>query len=407
MIGKKLFGIVPLFFAALMCISGCDDGNNADNGDTVTIGSFALLGPSDDLEIDGYTPTFSWNAAENAESYRLIVATNRNFNQADIVEEITVTGTSATIRSSLDTQMTYHWYVEAAAPNAEPRQCTRRYVFYTKPWTLDFNKFTDTAAFNTYMTANGGSNQNAEIDSTAVTGKKTLKIDGNKTIELDKLWGNITNYDTIIIDYYASAPFNPMMRLYSDRTGTGIYGCYDFNTEGGAHPAVPLSAGNGILRFPVSSEYMSVVNSSGTIVSNPAGADSLVNPSNIRILGFGSGTGGSLYIKSITLIKVEKMSDKIEDFTSIQEAEALASKLIFIQGSGYRLVVQESFKTSSSYMNLGTVFYKEFAINNNAGDQIVLMEIMTGVMMLGSGNFIYTFYSPGGSIFALGRLTVN
>ena len=402
MIQKIITGICLISLLAFNI--GCEHDVNT-GGNKVNIGNFTLRSPSDDIEINSYAPEFSWNAAENATSYRLTVATSRDYGPSDIVEQITTTGTSAQLSVQLDMQTTYHWYVTAMAANAAPRDCTRKYVFYTNPWTLDFNTFENTAAFNAYLAANGGSNTNAEIDAgLGISGRNTLKIDSNKTVELEKLWGNFTNYDTILIDYYASSAYNPILRLYTSKTGSGIYGCYDYNTSGGPNPAIPIAQGGGKIRLPVSAVYMSVIDKEGSLVSDADEAGKLVNPSNISTFSMKDSSGGCLYIKSISLINTTKMTAKIMNLTSIEEAAGIGS-LFFEAAQGYRLVVQRSFITSSSLMNLGIAYYKEFAITGN--DMPILMEIMAGVSALGGGKFIYTFYWPNGLVHTMGTLDVN
>ncbi len=78
-------------------------------------GSTTLVSPADGATDVPTTPTFTWNAATDADTYRLEVATDASFN--NIVHTATgIAGTSYTMPTPLEMDATYYWRVAAENP---------------------------------------------------------------------------------------------------------------------------------------------------------------------------------------------------------------------------------------------------------------------------------------------------
>jgi hypothetical protein len=72
----------------------------------------ALLSPADDAVNVSYTPTLSWQAADQAENYRVELARDAAF--TDIVEDETIDGLEYTLITPLDSGTFYYWRVTAS-----------------------------------------------------------------------------------------------------------------------------------------------------------------------------------------------------------------------------------------------------------------------------------------------------
>jgi LPXTG-site transpeptidase (sortase) family protein len=86
-----------------------------------------LVAPSDGAAGVGTSPTFQWNAASNATSYRLIVSVNSNLN-SPTVDVSGITGTSYTTSLSSGT---YYWAV--VAHNSAGDSWSESWQFQTQP----------------------------------------------------------------------------------------------------------------------------------------------------------------------------------------------------------------------------------------------------------------------------------
>lgn len=71
-----------------------------------------LTAPNNSATGVNVRPEFSWNAADNATSYRLLVSSQSNFSSL-VVNQSGITGTSYTLNSNLSDTTTYYWRVEA------------------------------------------------------------------------------------------------------------------------------------------------------------------------------------------------------------------------------------------------------------------------------------------------------
>ncbi|HEY85346.1 MAG TPA: S8 family serine peptidase, partial [Chloroflexi bacterium] len=78
---------------------------------TAVPGGVGLTAPADNAINVSATPTFSWTAAAQAQSYFLEVASDSGFNS--VVYTATVAGTSHTISGALNTGSVYYWRVRA------------------------------------------------------------------------------------------------------------------------------------------------------------------------------------------------------------------------------------------------------------------------------------------------------
>ncbi|MCQ3035868.1 MAG: hypothetical protein MJ248_06640 [Bacilli bacterium] len=131
-------GSIALFFASLFVLGGCSSGNIESNNfsqteNTNQLGDFNLLSP---IEGESYveTPTFTWEASNNATSYTLEVASTEEF--IDILEtevyvkKANISTTSFTIQADLSKKnQTYFWRV-TAVNNKYSKVCSEIKSFY-------------------------------------------------------------------------------------------------------------------------------------------------------------------------------------------------------------------------------------------------------------------------------------
>jgi len=71
-----------------------------------------LVSPLDDGTGISTLPTLTWNSSENANSYRLIVATDTNFTDK-VFNDSTITDTTKILATALDNNKKYYWKVNA------------------------------------------------------------------------------------------------------------------------------------------------------------------------------------------------------------------------------------------------------------------------------------------------------
>lgn len=104
-----IFKMRNLFFCAvlaLFCIS-CEEILVVED---ISQDSVVILAPLEDAELNSSTATFSWNAVEDADEYKLQIA-SPNFEAAtEIVEDTTVTATSFSIALEAGD---YQWRIRA------------------------------------------------------------------------------------------------------------------------------------------------------------------------------------------------------------------------------------------------------------------------------------------------------
>lgn len=131
----KFLPVLLLLVFAVSC-SSSDDGGGATvvstpNSAPTTVE--VLTYPSSDLLCIESDINFQWAAATDIDgdaiSYKLTIATNRNHNQASIVEQITTTATNITV--ALDNGTAYYWNV-VAFDNEDEATASETYAFYTE-----------------------------------------------------------------------------------------------------------------------------------------------------------------------------------------------------------------------------------------------------------------------------------
>lgn len=71
-----------------------------------------LTAPGNNTTNVGVTPTFAWQAADQADTYQLLVASNADFSTI-VINESGLNGTTFTPGTALDTSTTYYWKVIA------------------------------------------------------------------------------------------------------------------------------------------------------------------------------------------------------------------------------------------------------------------------------------------------------
>lgn len=132
----KMIKLLPvILFVLITSCSSSDDGGGAvaptPNTAPTSVGS--LTYPSSDLLCIDSTINFQWSAATDTDgdaiSYRLTIATERNQNQASIVEQVTTAATNRTV--VLQNGTAYYWNV-VAFDSEDEAEASQTFAFYTE-----------------------------------------------------------------------------------------------------------------------------------------------------------------------------------------------------------------------------------------------------------------------------------
>ena len=104
------------YFWRVRAVNAGGDGDWSETRSFTTIvavpDQVALTSPDDEAEDVSVTPTFSWSAAERAETYELQVSTESTFGST-VIDVAELTDLDQSIRSTLDNATEYFWRVRA------------------------------------------------------------------------------------------------------------------------------------------------------------------------------------------------------------------------------------------------------------------------------------------------------
>ncbi len=100
-----------LIFYFLIGLTACDDITEVDN---ITDQTITILAPTNESVLNSANLSFSWEALEGVENYRLQIATPNFENAAQIVEDTLIT--RANFNKTLDAS-NYEWRIKGV--NAE------------------------------------------------------------------------------------------------------------------------------------------------------------------------------------------------------------------------------------------------------------------------------------------------
>lgn len=130
----KIIIICLLASLCAVCLVACSPSLSLTvnlSGKSGKIGNFELLTPTDEQSVT-YLPTFSWQAAENADTYTIELCSDEQFSQKDsatYVKKTGVTSTNFTFSCNLQQKdVAYYWRV--TAQNSEGNKLAKSGSFY-------------------------------------------------------------------------------------------------------------------------------------------------------------------------------------------------------------------------------------------------------------------------------------
>ena len=181
---------ITIIFTLFMCLlTSCKNTANNEKTNTINyerlsgeIGNFNLLSPAKDASVDKI-PTFSWEQANNAESYTLEIATSLEFSQTEdavYIKKIGITSTNFTIGANLKYKdTTYYWRVFASNSN-NSKLCNGEYGSF-------------------YYIANTGTEINFDIEYADEWTVHELGSPANISIDNNNFFGN--NKKSLVIKF--------------------------------------------------------------------------------------------------------------------------------------------------------------------------------------------------------------
>lgn len=131
---KTMF-ITVLMLVMVLMLAACSNAKINFSQEQAQVGSVTLTAPEDNVGEVGIKPVFKWSAAENAKSYTLLIATDRDFEEI-IFTRKDLAQNEFKMSSSLYNNTQYYWQVKAHGVGGNNTADSPVRSFTTKPEAL-------------------------------------------------------------------------------------------------------------------------------------------------------------------------------------------------------------------------------------------------------------------------------